>query len=378
MDLDKKRKKILFLISDLAVGGAQRLVIDQISTINRDIFDPYLATLLEGSTKSSLAKIKLSPERIRFFRFPSFFHFSSWISLISWMRKEKFDILYTHLQFANTVGRMVAILVGIKKIISVEHNIYPGKEAIRFITDWVLSLGTFRIIAVSGAVKDFLIKKGRIPLSKIEVIHNGINLSPYPPSYSDRNSLREKFGFKEEEMIILSVGSMSHQKAYDILLEVALKMKRALKKRFRFLIAGYNETDLGRDLKEALVALGLQEGVEFLGLRRDVPELLAAADIFFMPSRWEGFPITVIEAMASGLPLVVSDVGGNTEAVEDEVSGFVVSGNDEEREDKFVARLETLIINKNLRQRMGRNAKKKAEKFSLKENIKRIENTFLA
>ncbi|MFY9458080.1 MAG: glycosyltransferase, partial [Candidatus Spechtbacterales bacterium] len=295
--------KILFAINQMTIGGSQRIIADQINLLYRNMFDPFLVTLLPEEKDSFLKDINLSPGKKVFFDFSSSFNVISWFHLVRYIRKEQFDIIFCNLILANTIVRLAAYIAGARNIIVAEHNVYPDKTTRQLFTDKILSFITKKILAVSFDVKNFLTRSG-ISASKIDVLYNGINLEKFEVSVS-----REKLGFSEDEVIIISVGRVSIQKAYDVLIDTAKNLRDKTKIKFRFIIVGKSDTQYAHSLKAKVKELDLEDLVEFWGVRYDIPELLSSSDIFFMPSRWEGFCIALAEAMAAGIPFVANNVG---------------------------------------------------------------------
>ncbi len=377
MDGEKKKKiKILFAVANMGVGGAQRIVVDQTNMIDKDFFDPYLITLNSEGKSSLFLDLRLSRKKIVFFLFSSYFNLGYWIKLIRWMKKEQFDIVFCNLILANNVVRVAAFLAGVKKIIIAEHNLYPAKKRAQFIVDRILAFITHKIFAVSYDVKNFLIERGGIPSCKVEVIYNGIDLSVFGGLKDEKYNLRKKFHFADDEVVILSVGRVIAQKAYDVLIDSAYKLKKRTQTKFRFIILGNNDSILGNELQSKVTQFNLGGVVEFWGVRRDISELMAASDIFFMPSRWEGFGIVLVEAMASGLPFVMSENGVvsvqdcKMNGIKDGIHGFVVK---DYNADNFTEKLLVLVENLDLRQELGKASQLKSQDFSIARNIEQFQ-----
>jgi len=360
----------------MGIGGAQRLVVDQLNLLNKDRFDPCLVTLKPEDKESFLEEVELPTEKIVYIDFPAYSSIRSWIKLIRWIRSEKFDIVFCHLMLANTAVRVAARIAGVKNILVAEHNLYPTKRRIDFFVDRILAHVTRRILAVSHDTKSFLTNRAGINSAKIEVLYNGIAVANFEGLRDERVSLRNKFHFVKDEVIIVSVGRASIQKGYDILIDTAVIVVEKNKKRVRFVVVGKIDTDYGKTLKARAHRLGLDAVVEFWGIRDDVAEILAAADIFFTTSRWEGFGIVLIEAMASGLPFVANDVGvvsgkdREVNHIEDGVHGLVVTKFDPEF---FAPQLIQLIEDDARRREMGEMAHRKAQYFSLRHNVEELE-----
>jgi len=190
------------------------------------------------------------------------------------------------------------------------------------------------------------------------VIHNGVDLRRFRPattSASDRN----RWGIGRDEIVITAVGRIESQKGQDILIRACNKIYSG---RLRLLFAG-SVTDPGYKSECDRVAskLGCDVSVQFLGHITDMPGLMAVTDIFVLPSTYgEGFPRSVLEAMACGRPVIVTKTGGAAEAVEDGISGFVVApGNPEELARKIIM----LAADQHLRIKMGAAGRERAEKL---------------
>lgn len=150
---------------------------------------------------------------------------------------------------------------------------------------------------------------------------NGVDTGRFAPRPEDRQAKRREMGINNSEFVWLAVGRIEAPKDYPTMLyafqKVCLNRPEA-----RLVVVGKGE--LESQIRELTVELGLQSCVRFLGLRTDIPELLNAADAYVMSSAWEGMPMVLLEAHASGLPVVATDVGANRDVVQEGVSGFLV------------------------------------------------------
>jgi len=372
--MDKEKIRVLFVIRDLfSVGGAERVVIDQINNLDKDIFDCFLC-VLGGDMKKPLTElVNIDLKKTKKIPFESLLDIRSWIDFIRWLRTEGFDIIYSHLFFANFVGRISGKLVGIKKIISVEHNVYLDHSFIQRFVNFLLSFITHKIIAVSGSVKNYLMNKELIRSSKIEVVYNGVDLKRYFFNNDARNEIRKNFDLGERGGVIISVGRVTEQKGYDVLLSVANEIINNRKFPICFWIVGPNNDDFGKKMKKRVSDYHLSGYVHFLGSRDDVPDLLSAADMFFMPSKWEGFGLVLIEAMANGKPAVVSNIDTLKEIVGDN-NDFGLTGNNEKEFADILIKLES---DKLFYEKYEKLSLKRASNFNLERNIKGISNLFL-
>jgi glycosyltransferase involved in cell wall biosynthesis len=182
-------------------------------------------------------------------------------------------------------------------------------------------------ICVSDAVRDRLVTDYGFPPNKTTTIRNGISVSEFVPSQTNRASVRARLGLSSDEFLLVCVARLTEDKGIDILLSaVARVLGDGL--RCKCIIVG--DGPLGEALSEQARALGLRDHVFFEGFQQDVLPFLQTASAFVLTSHIEGLPLSILEAMACGLPCIVTNVGGNAEAVHHMVHGLVVAPNSAE------------------------------------------------
>lgn len=352
--------KILIIINNLAVGGAEHLVVDEINELIRRGVDVKLFTLKKEYEKSLFAQCQMAKENWQMFPFKNDFDFRQWFRLMRAISACNPDLIITHLWWANTIGRIAAHLVGKKNTVSFEHNIYDNvKTSKMFFTDKALQFWCKKIIAVSNAVKENLLKHG-IQKKRIDVVFNGINVKKYQDM--DRMKARKILRINEADFVFLFVGRLIYQKAVDVLIEAFSKAGSG-----KLFIVGQGADR--KNLEELSDKLGALDKISFLGVRNDIPEILAASDCFVLPSRYEGLGIVVIEAMASGKPIVISDFDAGKEMVVDGENGLVVHREDVEG---LSSAMKRIFNDGYLRARLSESAKKSVEKFSIEKHVDAI------
>jgi L-malate glycosyltransferase len=243
------------------------------------------------------------------------------LRLSRFLRRQKFDIVHTHDLWSNLLGIPAARLAGIPAIVSSRRDLahfdwYRGKRRV-----WLR-----RIQNLSGAVltnatpiRDALIAEDGFHPEKIRVIHNGVDLEKFHAARNDRDRLFPAAG---EGKLVVLVGNMhSDVKGHPWLIAAAPAVIREFPSA-RFVLVGDGERRV--DFEQKAAELGLNENFLFLGHRADIADILASCDIAVLPSRAEGLPNAVLEYMSAGLPVIVSQVGGNAELVEDGVTGLLV------------------------------------------------------
>jgi len=273
------------------------------------------------------------------------------VRLCRQLRRERPTLFHAHLSWplAAKWALAAAVTAGVPSVATV--HLIPEFELERS-SYWqlrALSRGVGRYIAVSRALGDELVGRFRFPAEKVEVVYNAVRLERFPESPPP--GLREEITGGSERPLVLTCARLDEQKGLDVLLRAAAEVPEAT-----FALAGTGP--LGPSLEGLAGELGLGERVRFLGYRADVPDLLAAADVFALPSLFEGSPLAVLEAMAARRALVSSAIGGTNEVVVDGESGLLVPPGDS---DALAAALRRLLEDQQLRGRLGGAARARVE-----------------
>jgi glycosyltransferase involved in cell wall biosynthesis len=172
------------------------------------------------------------------------------------------------------------------------------------------------------AVWEDTIERDHIDPKKLVLIYNGVDLQTFDSASPFRKEVRKKLGITPQENVIIVVANLILYKGHIDLLEAARKVLKHIPKAL-FLLVG-EDRGIGENLKRISIDLGIGEKVRFLGLRDDIHQLLAASDLSVLSSHEEGFSNVILESMAAGLPIVATNVGGNSEAVVNGVTGWLV------------------------------------------------------
>jgi len=225
------------------------------------------------------------------------------------------DLLHSHSFHTNLVARALKVVVPTVTVLSTVHNVYEGgwtRMLAYRLTDGLAR----RTIAVSRAVAERFVRLKAIPQHKCIVVTNGIDTVLFKPEAERREEKRAAMG-ADGEFIWLAVGRIVPAKDYPTLLRAFAQVREA-RSDARLWVAGADASEAEAAAVRALAAeLGLEDAVRWLGLCRDLPALLDAADAYVLASAWEGMPLAVGEAMAMEKPVVATDAGGVRELVGD-------------------------------------------------------------
>lgn len=351
----KRKIKILYVIGRLEIGGVETQLLNLVKHIDKNKFEIIVCCLSEKTKllnefekhcKVIIMK-KILPIDIT--RIPR---------IIKIIKKNGIDIVHNDVFPANFYGTIAGKLSKKPTIISYKQTLknYPLHARIR---DNMLSKLADRTITISDSAKQMLIKKALFNKDKIVIIKEGINLS----NYKIKNIKTLK--------VIGTACRLVKQKNHALFLESA---KLVLEKhpKIKFLIAG--EGNLKEKLLEQAKALKIEKNVFFLGEIRNMPQFYSKIDLFALTSSWEGTPIVIMEAIASGLPVLATNVGGVNEIINDKVGGFLV---EPENPDKFAQKLVYLIENPKIAKKTAKHALKKIkDNFDIKRKVIEMQNLY--
>ena len=259
------------------------------------------------------------------------------------------DVIHTHLYvlkyaFLASIGKGIPIIHTIHNIAKKESD-----KIDRLLNKMLFNMNLVVPVAISKKIKETIVKCYKLPSKSIPVIYNGISL----------NSFTQKNDYElHSPSRIIHVGRFQEQKNHRCIIESANKLKE---RNILFICIG--EGELKCEIEKMIKDKNLNNKISCVGLTNNVNKYLNEGDIFILPSKWEGFPISIIEAMAVGIPIIASDVGGVSDIVKSHINGILIEPNSIQLSDSIVQ----LLDNKTLREEYGYNAKKTSEKFSVEK-----------
>lgn len=266
------------------------------------------------------------------------------------IRQSRPDIVHCWLFSANIWGRLAALLAGHKKIIVAFRSGILRYSPFFYVLEFFTKNKVYHLANSRACATMTALKSGVRP-EKYEVIYNGVDLARFqePPC---RDRLRNELNLPLGTKLITMVGRLTEAKNYPMLLRTA-KRCREQNLPVHFVIVGHGERET--ELKALAEELNVAGTVHFLGLRTDVPQVLAASDLFYYTSNWEGFPNALLEAMATGLPVITTDFDGVKELVTGPDVGTIVPLNDAEA---AVTAIRNCLENPERADAVGRNAQR--------------------
>ena len=311
-------------------GGGERFARQLTLNLDPDRFDRiYCVSRSESDEEradpaTAEAVEELGREGIEFIRLDrgSAADVLAWRPLLDLMRSRRVDVLHSHKFGSNVWGAILSKRAGTPVFVAHEQTwSFEGKPVRRFLDRRLISKRAAAFLAVSSEDRRRMIELEGIEAQKIVLVPNAVP----PPGARAGHDVRRELGIAEDAPVIGTVCVFRPQKALGVLLR-AVPGLRAEFPGLRVLIAG-DGVELPR-LEALVTSLGIAGTVAFIGLRNDVPDVLAAFDVFVLSSDYEGTPLAVLEAMGGGRPVVATRVGGVPDLIEDGVHGLLVPRQD--------------------------------------------------
>lgn len=338
--------KIIHIIDTLNWGGAQKLLLTFVeNSVDNEI---TLISFRDNTNPKSIKNLYLNNGfNIEIIYAKKLLNLKRIFTLIKKIKTIKPDVIHTHLSYANIIGSLCGFICRIPVVSTLHNSSYDPKKTSKpviFIETIVLRFLTSQIVAVGFSVEKAHQSRVR---KKIVVIPNAVN-PILPIEESERIQLKEKILGPGDFKVITAVGRLSPQKAYIDLLNALAGISKEYPET-RLLVVG--EGKERRSLEGVISDLKLEGKAFLLGERNDVSQLLQITDIFINSSHWEGLPVSILEAMSAGLPIVATNVGDIPRVIDGEV-GLLV----EPKSDFLKAALLKYLNQPELMEEHGKNA----------------------
>jgi len=335
--------KIAFVIESLENRGAQNLMVDWAILLQQKGFDIHIASF-RYEQSSLIQKIQKSGLPLKFFHKNGRVDVGFFRRLTSYLREEEFDIVHTHVFTANLWGQLAALRNKIPVRILHEHGYFSTSSKFRRgVIRWLTQRST-KLFVVSNHLKEEFVNKVRIPADKIEVVRNGVDWSSFDQTvYLDV--------LKNGKTIVGVVGALEERKDPFNFIQAAEKI---LQERNDVEFWWVGDGPLFPQVQEYLAEKGLCRSIKLWGSQPLVRPFLDQMDVFVLPSKTEGVPLSLLEAMGAGLPPVVTRVGENESIISDGESGLLVPA---ENANALSDAIKRLLNFPQMRKRFGKQAR---------------------
>lgn len=340
-------KKIVFIIPSLDVAGAERMASQLAIYLEKNMYDITLISFFSNRTSIS-KRLEDCGVKIYYLDKNRGVEFKIIPKIWGILRKIKPDIVHTHLN--TLIYAFIPCLLLKIPVIHTIHNV-ASKELPSLSSKVHKILFQKKIalpVAISPTIQDSISEYYNIPKTTIPMIYNGIELEKCIPKKMYNRECKE----------ILHIGRFSEQKNHEMLINSVSKILKK-HKNIKLILCG--EGELKKSIEDEVIKMGIASQVIFRGLIDNVFQVLNEADIFVLPSLYEGFPITIIEALGTGVPIIATDVGGVGDIIKNEENGVLCKVDADDLEKK----IEMCIEDFDLRQRIGMRALLTSKQFSV-------------
>lgn len=360
-------KKVVIVARNFLIAGAENMISQLVSNLDQTKFDitlivttkKYNNFLEDNIEKSGVKTIYLGKKytkKIDISKFITFF--KMWKVL----KKIKPEVIHTHLSAA--IYAFPYVLFHNTKLIHTVHNL-PEKDIpkiTRLFLKLLIKLKKAVPVAISHILAEKIAMYYNIAQETVPIVYNPVDLS----KYNDLNLKNEN----DKYFWLCNVGRLTPQKNHKMLIE-AFSIARKKNSNLRLLIVGDGE--LREELENQVVQKQLKSSIQFLGTRSDIPNILSNVDAFVLTSKFEGLPLSLLEAMAAGLPVIATKVGGVPDIINHNRNGILVESNDIKG---FAEAILKLVNNKNLIDEIRKNNINDVKKFDVKTMVRKYEDLY--
>lgn len=373
-----RKYKIAYLIDGLSIGGAERLMVPILKHLSRVHFAPYVCAMQSKDGNPMAEELRALGVLVECLNIKHLRDFDAIPRLTKYLKSIGADLVHTQLEAANILGNISAKLLRLPSVCTI--HVMPSldvktKTKLHQKVEW-FALRHFcdRVISVSEEARQYHITMSGAPAGQVTTIYNGIDLSVFSNmNYAqERSNVRAELGIPSEADILVTVAVLRPPKGIQFLIRALPAIVDSHPSAY-YLIVGSGPH------REALVEeagkLGVNERVIFAGMRKDVKRMLAASDIFVLPTLTEALPTVLAEAMAARLPLIASHVGGVPEMITEGQNGLLVTPEDIQGLSNACIRL---LKNRNERLAMGAEGWRIVQqRFSVERQVEQLRDLYL-
>lgn len=317
---------------------------------------------IEQEVKQEIIDMECKIHKISFQRSPlSKDNFNAYKMLKKIISDNKYDLVHTHTPVASAIVRLVCKSLKNVKVIYTAHgfHFFKGAPLVNWLIYYPIEkwLSRYTDVLLTINKEDYERAKG-FKANRVEYVPGvGIDVDKFSVIEVDRDLKHQELGLPQDAFIVLSVGELNKNKNHEVVIRAIAKINNP---RIHYVICGQGE--LEEYLRDLSKELGIGNKVHLLGFRKDIAEICKVSDVFAFPSKREGLPVSLMEAMACGLPVVCSRIRGNLDLIEDRKGGYLVEPDDVEG---FVKKITELIDDSRLRSELGMFNARRIETYSV-------------
>lgn len=349
------------------MGGSEKVVYDIVRKLDRERYMPVIVGFEDGSIRERYEKMEA---RVYVMKSGSKLDYKLVHNLRNMLLDEGIDIINPH-HFTPLFYSFLATRLTKVKLVYTEHSRWQLEQLARMksVLNRLLLSRTDAVVAISKQIEDYYRNVLKLKGDKIHFITNGIDLALFETG--NGKDVRHELGVENGERLLGTVANLRPEKNHKLLISAFSRVAKELEN-IRLVLVGFD--CMGGEIQRFAAKSGVGEKILFLGQRDDVPELLRIFDIFCLTSVYEGLPLTVLEAMASGVPVIGANVLGINEVIRNDTNGLLFPKNDEKRLADLMKRL---LMDGKLRERLSKQGRSYVEKYyNLDDKIKEYDELF--
>jgi len=362
------RPRVFHLITRLLKGGAEAHTIATVLGLN-----DYEFTVGYGASYDQQQVDRLKRNDIETKQFPLMRHYNPMTmipavaSIARYLRQNEFDVVHTHSTEAGIVGRFAAAIAGVPHVVHTVHGVPFTDDRTAALNWFVLACErvaanyTDRIVTNADVIAEEYLERDIGTREQYTTIYSGVELDSF-------RAAKPAEDLPGKRPRVVMIGRLADGKGFDVMLDAA-----ELVCEDDASVCFVGTGPLYDSLSEQIADHELSDSVFLTGYRDDVPNVLAASDVLVLPSFREGTPRVITEAMASGLPVVATDIAGIPEQVEDGESGYLIPTGDA---DVLADRLDELLSDRQLRERMGQRGYERSKQFSVEAMLDELDGLY--
>lgn len=375
---EKRKYNIIFVIDGLGMGGAERLMVPILKNLNREFFEPRVCVLHIKNGNPIANDLRALGVPVDEVLIPYLRDVTALPRLYRYLKDVKADLVHTQLELSDIMGNIAAKFMRLPSV-STMHTMPSQDMKLKSRLHQSVELFALRhfcnkVISVSEEARKFYLEISNLLPENLLTIYNGIDLSHFDnlDHQKARVDVRREFGLPENAKILVTVAVLREFKGIQFMIR-ALPSVVSKDPDIYYLVVGDGAY---RSSLEGEVELAkMRDRVIFAGQRSDIPQLLAASDVFVLPTLTEALPTVLAEAMAARLPIIASSVGGVPEMIAEKENGLLLTAGDV---DGLVSASVSLMADEGLRRAMGgRGEKIVNEKFNIHVQVDKLKDLYM-
>ena len=374
-----RKYKIAYLIDGLSMGGAERLMVPILKHLSREHFEPYVCAMQSKDGNPVADEIRALGIPVECLNIKRLRDFDAIPRLRKYLKGIGADLVHTQLEAANILGNISAKLLRLPSVCTI--HVMPSldvktKTKLHQRVEW-FALRHFcdHVISVSEEARQYHMKISGTSPDQISTIYNGIDLSAFVnmDQARERDTVRAELGIPREASVLITVAVLRPPKGIQFMIRALPSILASHPKAYYLVVGDGAHHDA---LVEEANRVGVNGRVIFAGMRKDVPRMLAASDVFVLPTLTEALPTVLAEAMAARLPIVASNVGGIPEMIANGQNGFLVKPEDL---NDLIRNCNHLLDHPEKRADMGAEGWKTVNrKFSINRQVEQLREVYLS